>query len=182
MTERSTDPEWLKKARTFLGVSEIPGPKHNSIIVGWRKKLGSWMQNDEDPYCGDFIAMLMQECGLPYPGNYFRARAWESYGARLQTDRLAPGAIMVFWRDSPHSTKGHVGLYVSEDPANYHILGANQPQRDKTGKLISTGTVNIIRIPKVRLTASRWPRGQPVLGSPVFRTARQFLETTGNEA
>ena len=51
---------------------------------------------------------------------------------------------------------GHVGFYVGEDAAAYHILGGNQGD-----------AVTIVRIVKSRYIARRWPEGRPVIGKPV---------------
>lgn len=149
-----TEPRWLKIARSYEGVREIPGPKHNSTIMGWLRKLNSWIKDDETPWCGTFVAAVMQEAGLPFPKLYPRAKAWSTYGARLRTHVLAPGAILVFDREGG----GHVGFYVGEDATHYHVLGGNQKN-----------AVNVMRIEKSRLVenGSRWPRGEPVNGGPV---------------
>lgn len=160
-----TEPVWLGIARKYVGTREIPGPKHNATIMGWLKRLGSWIKDDETPWCGSFVAAVMQEAGLPYPDMYPRAKAWADYGARLQTHLLAPGAILVFARQGG----GHVGFYVGEDANFYHVLGGNQ-----------SNSVNTTRIAKSRLVASRWPKGQPVKGGPVWLKANG--EISSNEA
>jgi len=148
-----SDPRWMQAARAFIGLKEIPGPKHNGTIINWLAKLGAWWRNDETPWCGVFCAAVMQQVGLPYPVHYYRAKAWAEYGARLQTHLIAPGAILIFGRDGG----GHVGFYVAEDATHYHVLGGNQGN-----------AVNTTRIAKARLIASRWPSHEPVLGSPVW--------------
>lgn len=147
------EPAWLVAARKHIGLREIPGPKHNGTITGWLQKLGAWWRDDEQPWCGTFCAAVMQEAGLPIPQHWYRARAWAEYGVRLRTHLLAPGAILVFARGGA----GHVGLYVGEDSTAYHVLGGNQGN-----------AVSITRIDKARLIASRWPKGQPVIGKPVW--------------
>jgi len=160
-----TEPKWLAIARQHIGTKEVVGPKHNSKIVGWLAKLGAWWREDETPWCGVYCAAVMQEAGLPYPKDYFRAKAWGDYGARLQTHVLAPGAILVFGRQGG----GHVGFYVGEDETAYHVLGGNQ-----------ANAVNVTRIVKARLIASRWPKGEPVTGKPVWLKSNGHLSR--NEA
>jgi uncharacterized protein (TIGR02594 family) len=164
------EPSWLQLARKNIGVREIPGPRHNATIIRWLEQLGSWIREDETPWCGTFVAAMLQESGLPIITHFKRARAWADYGARLQTHVLSPGAIMVFWRGSPTGPFGHVGFYVGEDKTHYHILGGNQ-----------SNAVNIQRIAKNRLLASRWPRGVSVLGRPVHVAASSAPTSTGNE-
>jgi uncharacterized protein (TIGR02594 family) len=82
-----------------------------------------------------------------------RAKAWSDYGSLLRRDRLAPGAILVFDR----AGGGHVGFYVGEDAGFYYVLGGNQ-----------SNAVNVMKLGKSRLVASRWPKGEPVIGKPVY--------------
>lgn len=146
------DPRWLTVARGYVGTREIAGPKHSTRILGWLSRLKSWIKDDETPWCGTFVAAIMQEVGLPYPKEFPRAKAWADYGANLRTTHLAPGAILVFSRDGG----GHVGFYVGEDASAYHVLGGNQ-----------SNAVNVTRILKNRCIATRWPKGEPVTGAPV---------------
>lgn len=162
----SVNPDWLVKARSHVGLKEIPGPKHSSVITRWLRDLNAWWSDDETPWCGTFVAACLKEVGQPIPKNWFRAREWANYGSRLRTDRLAPGAILVFAREGG----GHVGFYVGEDDTHYHVLGGNQ-----------ANGVNVMRLAKVRLIASRWPADAPVVGGPVIRVASS-AKISGNEA
>lgn len=148
-----SEPSWLKIARSYDGLKEIPGPRHNQTIIRWLGKLRAWWSNDETPWCGVFVAHCMQECSLPFPKLYMRAKAWSDYGSLLRRDRLAPGAILVFDR----AGGGHVGFYVGEDAGFYYVLGGNQ-----------SNAVNVMKLGKSRLVASRWPKGEPVIGKPVY--------------
>ncbi len=146
-------PTWMKIADSFIGLHEIVGPKHNKIILWWLEKLNAWWRNDEAPWCGVFVAHCIKEAGLPYPKLYMRAKSWVEYGSLLRRDRLAPGAILVFDR----AGGGHVGFYVGEDAGFYYVLGGNQ-----------SNAVNVMKLGKSRLVASRWPKGEPVIGKPVY--------------
>lgn len=147
----NTDPRWFTEAKKHTGLKEIPGPRHNTVILSWLTKLGAWWRDDETPWCGVFVAHCMREAGLPVPKYWMRARAWSDYGANLRATHVAPGAILVFARKGG----GHVGFYVGEDETFYHVLGGNQ-----------SNMVNVMRIAKARCIAIRWPRGEPVIGTP----------------
>lgn len=149
----SRSPSWFITASKLIGVKEVPGPRHNSVITGWLESLRAWWRDDETPWCGVFVAYCIKEAGLPYPKLYMRAKAWSDYGSLLRPDRLAPGAILVFDR----AKGGHVGFYVGEDAGHYFVLGGNQ-----------NNEVNIMKLGKTRLVASRWPKDQPVIGRPVL--------------
>lgn len=152
----TTEPTWVTFARTKIGTREIPGPTHNSKLIQFlnsaSKFNGVIWRDDEMPWCGGFVAACLVAVGVEPVKIAARARSWEQFGARLQTDRLAVGAILVFTRDGG----GHVGFYLGEDATHYHVLGGNQGN-----------AVTISRIAKSRLSASRWPRGVPVIGGPV---------------
>lgn len=146
------NPPWLAKAKEYVGLKEIPGPRHNTKILSWLSKLGAWWRDDETPWCGVYVAHCMREVGLPVPKFWMRALAWGDYGANLRASHVAPGAILVFSRKGG----GHVGFYVGEDKTYFYVLGGNQ-----------SNSVNIAKIAKARCVAIRWPRGEPVVGGPV---------------
>lgn len=160
-----TDPEWLAKAKNYLGLKEIPGKRHNTTILSWLERLGAWWRDDETPWCGVFVAHCMREVGHPVPQYWMRAKAWADYGANLRASHVAPGAILVFARQGG----GHVGFYVGEDAAYYYVLGGNQ-----------SNSVNVAKIVKARCIAIRWPRGVAVLGGPKWVNLK--AEVSQNEA
>lgn len=148
----ASTPLWLDKAQALVGVHEVPGPKHSPVILRWLRNLNAWWADDETPWCGTFVAHCLQEAGQPVPKLWFRAKGWVDYGSLLRPDRLAPGAILVFER----AGGGHVGFYVGEDAGHYFVLGGNQ-----------ANGVNVMKLGKTRLIASRWPKDVPVVGKPV---------------
>ena len=169
------EPSWLKLARSFIGTREIVGPKHSPIIMGWIKELGAkvlgvTVNDDETPWCGTFMALLMKRSGLTSPAIAVRAASWGragAWGRELLGPRL--GCIMVFTR----AGGGHVGLYLGEDATHFHILGGNQ-----------TNSVSITRIAKERLAAGgmRWPKGPILPPVQVIRLKASGAPVTVNEA
>ncbi len=156
------EPIWMRDARRYIGLREIPGPKSNATIMSWAKKLGgwiaSWYQDDDTPWCGLFIGnviatTLPQE---PLPSNPLGALNWKKFGVE---SRIARGAILVFERKGG----GHVGIYVGEDRTHFHVLGGNQDN-----------AVSIARIEKGRLVSGgvRWPKtGEAAIGGGVQLSA-----------
>lgn len=157
-------PSWLEEARKYEGLKEVPGPKHNPVILGWLRRLKAWWSEDETPWCGTFVAHCLEASGLPIIPNWFRAKEWAFYGSNLRASHVAPGAILVFAR----SGGGHVGFYVGEDANFFYVLGGNQ-----------SNAINVMRIAKARCVAVRWPRGVPVTGGPVQMAGGK---TSTNEA
>lgn len=139
---------WLQEAVNLLGVLEQRGPGDNPVILDWAAGLGiSNYTSDDIPWCGLFVAHCIgsQMPSEAMPNNVLRARNWERFG---RADRPCFGAVMVFWRTSLASGKGHVGFCWAEDDSCYHILGGNQ-----------SDSVSIARLSKDRLLEARWPTG-----------------------
>lgn len=149
MTQIHADPSWLKAARNYIGLKEIPGAKHNSTILGWLEKLKAPFRDDETPWCGSFVGAMMLEGGRPGLPNPWGARNWLKYGKPL--DRPAYGCIVVFWRGSKSGWSGHVGFVVGKDSrGRLMVLGANQS--------------NMVRIDPFdtdRVLGYRWPNLAP---------------------
>lgn len=148
----ATGPQVLIQARNLIGTKEIVGAVHSKVILGWAKELGieKIYTNDEIAWCGLFVAYVCKKAGLELP---FSAKEslwalnWNKFGTKQTTAML--GDILTFKRNGG----GHVGIYVGEDAACYHILGGNQ-----------SNMVNITRIEKSRCAGIRrtpWKIAQP---------------------
>ena len=60
------------------------------------------------------------------------ARSWEKFGDAVDQPRL--GDIVVFWRVSRSSGKGHVGFYMQQNAGTITILGGNQNTDEAVSK------------------------------------------------
>ncbi len=132
------EPAWLVSARKDIGVREWKGPKHNPIILGWLKELDAWWSNDEDAWCGVFVAHHLQNAGRGVPKHWYRALAYAdpTYGTRL--DNPCVGCLAVFTRTGG----GHVAIVVGIDKyGNIMCIGGNQ------GDQVSIIPFNIARNP-----------------------------------
>lgn len=108
------EPFWMAVARKYEGLKEIPGPRHNKVIVEWMKEFSNGaIIDDETAWCGAYTGAVLEEAGLPVPANPLSARSYLSLPVKL--DRPAVGAIAVFWRGSPTGWQGHVGLIGGKD-------------------------------------------------------------------
>ena len=136
---------WFKEATRLIGTRETPGTGSNPVILDWAGDLGIPYKGDDIPWCGLFVAHCIASTldREPTPSNVLGARAWQSFGIRTAP---TPGAVMVFWRQSPQSGKGHVGFYAGEDATAYRILGGNQ-----------SDSVSLAWVAKDRLVTARWP-------------------------
>lgn len=153
------DPIWLATARKYLGLREIPGPKHSPVIVKWWEAIKAPFRDDETSWCGAFIGGVLNEVGLPVVKGAPAARSWLNYGKPISKPVL--GCIVVFWRGSKTGWSGHVGFVVGLDKAgNLMVLGGNQGD-----------AVNIKPFGKERVLGYRWPAGDvPTQSLPILRS------------
>lgn len=141
------EPRWLTIARSYEGVSEIPGPRSSPVIMTWAHRLRSWYNDDDVPWCGLFMAAVMDEAGLGYPREYLRARAWLEFG--FATPLPLVGSVVVFERGP---TMGHVAIVAGVDAQGRLLcLGGNQGN-----------AVNVSAFPRARALSYRWPHEEPM--------------------
>jgi uncharacterized protein (TIGR02594 family) len=160
---------WFEEAKHLMGTKEVVGSGSSKVILDWASDLGIDYGDDDIPWCGLFVAHCVGAT-LPnegLPGNPLGARQWEHFG-----DATSPrlGAVMVFWRQSLASGKGHVGFYTGEDDTAYQILGGNQSDK-----------VCLTWVAKDRFRAARWPKSAASLTSKPVRKGRDEGLST-NEA
>lgn len=158
---------WLELADKKKGMHER---RHNKILRRFLR-LGKGTVGDpaKIPWCGDFvetcIAVALPE--EPIPDNPYAAVNWLKFGKKTTAK---PGAVLVFWRGSPESWKGHVGFYVGETKTHYLVLGGNQ-----------SNAVTVSRIAKNRLRKDgiRWPStAMDSAAGAVFKSGKGIATTT----
>jgi uncharacterized protein (TIGR02594 family) len=107
------------------GVTEVPGAENNPRILEYSAYTGlSWVKDDETSWCGIAMAFCAKSAMLPIAPGFAKARNWLKWGVEVKQPKL--GDIVVFWRDTPHSWKGHVGLFVNQLGNEINVLGGNQ--------------------------------------------------------
>jgi uncharacterized protein (TIGR02594 family) len=158
-------PKILVEAVKQMGVKEIVGSKHNPVILEWADEVGlkKVYTNDEIPWCGLFIAHCAHVAGLQVVDKPLWALSWANYGTKVDEPML--GDILTFKRDGG----GHVGIYVGEDAAYYHVLGGNQ------GNSVSVSRIAKSRLYQARRTA--WKVAQPANVRKVFLEAKGTITT-----
>lgn len=141
-----TKPAWLLIAEKDLGVKEIKGPKHNSIILAmWKLIKRGGIKDDETAWCAAAVGSWFEKAGI-VSSRFESAKSYEAWGQFLASPVV--GCVAVFTRDGG----GHVALVVGQDKAgNLICLGGNQGDE-----------VNYRAFPRSRVTAYRWPAGYPV--------------------
>ncbi len=160
---------WFQEARRLLGLTEGRGSTNNPTLLNWAKDEGIAYTSDDIPWCGLFVAHCIGATlsTEPLPSNPLGARSWIKFGGPTQAQ---PGAVMVFWRESKASGKGHVGFYAGEDDEAYHTLGGNQ-----------SDSVSIARVAKDRFLGARWP-ATVVMGTQGSVTVKSGDGLSTNEA
>lgn len=154
-------PRMIVEARKLLGTVETPGVRDNPVIIGWAKEVGGATTRlytaDSVAWCGLFMAVVALRAGKTPPDSPLWALNWRNFGTAVGQPGL--GDVLTFMRDEG----GHVGLYVGEDRATYHVLGGNQSDQ-----------VCFARIDKVRLRAARRPiyRAMPATVRPYILKAQ----------
>lgn len=161
-------PRVIREGCELLGTEEYVGAKHNPEILAWAKETGleKVYTNDEIPWCGLFVAVVVKRAGFEPVSAPLWARSWAKFGN--PSPQPALGDVLVFERGSG----GHVGFFVAEDAEAYHVLGGNQQNK-----------VSITRIAKSRLLAARrcpWKVAEPASVRPYVVAADGALST--NEA
>ena len=119
----------LKIAFNELGTEEIKGQEHNPEVLKYAKDTKiKGITSDEIPWCSNFVNWVAFKSGLQYSGKP-NARSWLNIGKKVSSPE--PGDVVVFWRESPESWKGHVGIFlgVSPDRKRIYCLGGNQGNR-----------------------------------------------------
>lgn len=119
----------LKHALKEYGVSERPGDVHNPKIVGYFADIIQHrFKTDETAWCSAFIGAMAVRSNLE-GSKALNARSWLDYGRIIKKPRV--GDVVILWRESVTSWKGHVGIFISfsEDGKYVNVLGGNQSNK-----------------------------------------------------
>lgn len=152
--------EAYQLAMSFKGLREIPGGEHNPEIVQMFADTGhAWVKDDETAWCAAFVGAMLARVGLEHTGS-LAARDYLGWGKPVDLSDAQPGDVVVFWRESPESWKGHVAFFHSMASARaIFVLGGNQ------GNEVSVDTYTRNRLLGVR----RMPA--PIIDAPILDQA-----------
>src|SRR5437868_11136252 len=99
------DPRWLIKARSYIGLKEIKGRKHNPQILQWWTLIRAGFTDDETPWCAGFVGGVLESVGIK-SSRSAAARSYLKWGVKL--DEPVPGCIVVLERGAAN---GHVFFF-----------------------------------------------------------------------
>jgi uncharacterized protein (TIGR02594 family) len=132
---REPGPRLLIEGLRTYGTLEVPGRGSNPTILSWAEEVGleRVYTADHIPWCGLWMATVALRAGKWIPRQPLWALSWATWGDDGGQPEL--GDVLVFVRPGG----GHVGLYVGEDHAAYHVLGGNQSDSVSIARVISRG-------------------------------------------
>ncbi|WP_124978869.1 C40 family peptidase [Nonlabens xiamenensis] len=116
----------LHIATAEIGVKEKAGPGSNPQILKYAQEAGFKDYNEDDvAWCSLFMNWAALKAGLETTQS-LTARSWLNVG--IPNTDPEPGDVVVFWRNSPTSWEGHVGIYMgySKSGSRIYVLGGNQ--------------------------------------------------------
>lgn len=133
----------IQIALSQYGIKETPGKEDNPEVLKYFNEIGfdGEKLKDETAWCSAFINWVAKKSNRKY-SKKLNARSWLKVGSVTSFPQV--GDVVVFWRESINSWKGHVGLYIREDEKNIWVLGGNQKNQ-----------VSIAPYPKSRLLGYR---------------------------
>lgn len=146
--EQTEKPSTMKHILIALGESgqkEVVGNQDNPEILKYFDALGfdGSKLKDETSWCAAFANWVLKQAELPYQKT-LNARSFLKLGEKIEEGNQALGDIVVFWRESKDSWKGHVAFYIRETDNWIYCLGGNQ-----------SNTVKVSAYPKYRLLEYR---------------------------
>jgi uncharacterized protein (TIGR02594 family) len=155
-------------ARSYLGLQEFPGARHNEQVVQFFADSGhSWVQDDETPWCAAFVGSVLAQAGLKGTGE-LAARSYEDWGDPVnKLDNARRGDVVVLWRESPDSWKGHVGFYEGHGAGTVSLLGGNQGNEVSVAKYPSERVVAVRRAPMPKAPRKKPTESKTVQASVV---------------
>ena len=116
----------MSAAGAYLALAEWPGATHNPAIVKMFADVGhDHVRDDETSWCAAFVGAVLASLGLPHTGK-LNARSYMTYGAAVRTEAARPGDIVVLWRESRESWKGHVAFFKEFRDGKVILRGGNQ--------------------------------------------------------
>ena len=114
----------IEKAISQYGIKEIVGKQHNPAVLKYFNEIGcDWVKDDETAWCSAFVNWVCKSSGKAYSGK-LNARSWLNIG--IKTNKPQLGDVVVLWRESKDSWKGHVGFFIRQTKNWIYVLGGNQ--------------------------------------------------------
>ena len=117
------EPPWLLVAKQEIGVQPFPGESINPRITEYHHGTNIQGYDDKVSWCSSFVNWTLGQAGQRGTGSAL-ARSWLEWGQPLEHPK--PGCVVILWRESPDSWKGHVGYFLRTEGKRVYLLGGNQ--------------------------------------------------------
>lgn len=132
----------LEIALKEYGKEAWAGVETNPEVLKYFTETGyTFIHDDETPWCAAFLNWVLKQCNIQTK-NKLNARSFLEIGTDISSPRL--GDLVIFWRISPQSWQGHVGIFIRESSKLVFVLGGNQ-----------NSSVNIKAFPKTQVLGYR---------------------------
>jgi len=120
----------IETALSQYGIKEIAGNTDNPEVLKYFDAMGlpGHKLHDETSWCSAFVNWVALQTGKPASGK-LTARSWLNTGTPVY--QPAMGDVVILWRESPSSWKGHVGFFIRQTDRHIYILGGNQSNQVK---------------------------------------------------
>jgi len=111
----------LNVALGEVGVRELP--RNNPRILQYMSETGFTSIDQNTAWCSIFINWCCMKASRQrsYKAT---ARSWLDVGSPVTKPKL--GDVVIFWRESKSSWKGHVGFFITKRNGYVYCLGGNQ--------------------------------------------------------
>ena len=114
----------LHEVLNTYGLKEVIGKEHNPEILAMFAAIGfDWVKDDDTAWCSASLNYFCKKLGYER-SKKLDAKSLLKVGEIILEPEL--GDIVVLWRESISSWKGHVGIYINSDENDIWILGGNQ--------------------------------------------------------
>lgn len=116
----------IEEAKSYIGVKEIAGGRHNQDIVNFHAATSYNAKDDETPWCASFVCYCLGKAGIAHTGSA-RSLSYLSWGDHVEFKDRKHGDVVVF--DHKDGT-GHVGFYIGDVSGTaIAVLGGNQDNK-----------------------------------------------------
>lgn len=129
----TTDERIYAAATKYIGVTEIPGPGSNPVIIKFIDEAAAWLKDDVKDvdgsiaWCGCFRGHLGLVTATGAPKNHFRAAAWTGWGQPVQLNPKLWKRGMTIIMTRPGGN--HVTLLDRVESDIAYCLGGNQSNK-----------------------------------------------------
>ncbi len=139
-------PSMVQIALQEYGTAAAAGDANNPRILEYLRVAGlsSDIKDDETAWCGTFVSYCAVTAGYKLPAGNAGARNWLKFGTEATDPKM--GDVVVFWRESKDSWKGHVAILIRRQGDIVYVLGGNQGRQ-----------VSIVGMPTDRVLGYRRP-------------------------